>query len=507
MSESPSPSQQPIDFNPGFMDELDYDDDPSSFGESIEAPCRASSPAFSTDDEQDGGSIGQEDEDTDPEHDTDPEDEHTEDDPADVEDIAHDPLFMTRETTLESSSTDVDNEDLPPAFRDHPAIRHSYIRAFVNGAFHGVTHAASAINLEGNYKLFKGAEKLGLTYLGLNDFAMTIRTVEKRIGVSTECLIEYFFLCDGCWKPHTADELAALTSANCSEDDCDGTIYSVSRKRAVQPNGKEKRKPKLMLPYVSPERALQRACLQPGKVEQWQEWRRPADAPGQRSPSQLRGYDAFDDANAPLENIWDGWGWRAIQAGLERRRNRDGAIRDVDVHELDQQFVALENGLVVQINIDWFQAVKHANHSTGAMYAAVCNNPRGIRFLCEETWLLMMFPGPQEPSQRQFNNVLKIATTNFKKLYNGVDLKVHGSPERQRFNVALDHDVSDLPASRKTSGLLACTSKKFMCSGCKVSFNSLTISATYDPEKCEPRDPFHILKYGIIAVCRIVGTA
>lgn len=107
------------------------------------------------------------------------------------------------------------------------------------------------------------------------------------------------------------------------------------------------------MPFVPPERAIQRMCLQPGKVGQWQEWRRPTDVVGKREPSKLKDYAAFPDLDKPMTDITDGWGWRAIQAGLERRRNGRWEIRDVDVSELNQQFVALPNGLVVQINIDW----------------------------------------------------------------------------------------------------------------------------------------------------------
>ncbi|KAJ7831721.1 hypothetical protein B0H14DRAFT_3713240 [Mycena olivaceomarginata] len=62
---------------------------------------------------------------------------------------------------------------------------------------------------------------------------------------------------------------------------------------------------------------------------------------------------AFPDPNKPMTDITDGWGWRAIQAELEQRRNGVWEVRDVDVLELKQQFVALPNGIVIQINIDW----------------------------------------------------------------------------------------------------------------------------------------------------------
>ncbi|KAF8179282.1 hypothetical protein K438DRAFT_1768995 [Mycena galopus ATCC 62051] len=38
---------------------------------------------------------------------------------------------------------------------------------------------------------------------GLSDFTHRLPTVEKRLGVCTDSFITYYFLCTGCWKPHT----------------------------------------------------------------------------------------------------------------------------------------------------------------------------------------------------------------------------------------------------------------------------------------------------------------
>lgn len=69
----------------------------------------------------------------------------------------------------------------------------------------------------------------------------------------------------------------------------------------------------------------------------------------------LKGFDAYDDPDKLLHDVADAWGWRAIQAGLERRRNGCWEVSDVRVLEKAQQFVALPNGLVLQMNIDWYR--------------------------------------------------------------------------------------------------------------------------------------------------------
>ncbi|KAJ7016746.1 hypothetical protein C8F04DRAFT_1280647 [Mycena alexandri] len=236
----------------------------------------------------------------------------------------------------------------------------------LGAAFNGMTRQATTLMLNGYRVAFESAAAMGVDYPGLSNFALTLSTVEKRLGVSTDDLITYFFLCDVCWKPHNPEELATLESPACNQPEC-GV---------------------LTLPFVAPEKAIQRMCLQPGKVAQWQEWRGPLDAPGAREPSSLTGYAAFPDLDKPMNDISDGW-------GLESDSGWFGASKE--------WFLG-----VIQINIDWFQAVKGGCHSTGAMYATICNNPRAIRNLREETILILIFPGPHEPTSDQYNNVMEI---------------------------------------------------------------------------------------------------
>ncbi|KAJ7603249.1 hypothetical protein DFH06DRAFT_1114701 [Mycena polygramma] len=414
--------------------------------------------------------------------------------------VANDPLFRSIASLFSSFQPGDEPEPTkdtvePWAFDDHPAIRNAYIRAFVGAAFDGMTRNATVNMLNGSRVILESASAAGLDFPGLDNFARTLPTVEKRLGVSTDSLIIYLFLCDVCWKPHFPEELAHLEDSHCNEPDCSGTLYTVKRLSS----GVEKRTPVLTLPFVPPERAIQRMCLQPGKVEQWQEWRGALDAVGQREPSELTGYEYFSDPDKPMLDISDGWGWRAIQAGLERRRNGSWEVRDVDVLELKQQFVALPNGLVLQINVDWFQAVKGGCHSTGALYATVCNNPRSIRALWEETMLLMVFPGPHEPTSEQYNNIMAICVKHFQDLYNGKNFHVHGKAEPELFHVQIASDVSDLPASRKTSGLLSYTSKYFMCDHCDATFYSLVDPDTFNSSKLNARDPWRYLKYAFRA--------
>ncbi|KAJ7065570.1 hypothetical protein C8F01DRAFT_1366529 [Mycena amicta] len=273
-----------------------------------------------------------------------------------IADVAADPLFQTRASLFDEDRADPDDKmDTPWAFDDHPAVRHAYISAFVS--------AASTVSATSTY------------YPGLENFALTLPTVEKCLGLSTDSIITYVFLCDACWMPHLP-ELSQLESPHCNQPACEGTLYTTSGKKSR--NGTEKRTPTLTMPFAPPEKVIERMCLQPGKVQQWQHWRRPDDTVGICAPSTLKGMEAFDDPDKPMLDITDGWGWHVIQGGLERRHNGKWEVKDVDVKNLNQRFVAFPNGLVAQINVDWFQAVDGACHSTDAMYMTICNNPRGI---------------------------------------------------------------------------------------------------------------------------------
>ncbi|KAF8511756.1 hypothetical protein JB92DRAFT_3117700 [Gautieria morchelliformis] len=181
----------------------------------------------------------------------------------------------------------------------------------------------------------------------------------------------------------------------------------------------EKRTPCKILPYALLIHAIQRILLRQGKWEDFQHWRGPGDEPGQFPP--LGEAEQFDlrGIHAPMHDVYDGWAWGAIQAGLERRRGGRWGMEDVNVQQVTQRFVSLPCGLVLAINIDWFQTIKGSIHSTGAMYATIINNPRAVRFLEEETILVCVIPGPHEPSLEQINHIIEPFIRDVNTLYGG----------------------------------------------------------------------------------------
>ena len=73
------------------------------------------------------------------------------------------------------------------------------------------------------------------------------------------------------------------------------------------------------------------------------------------------------------------------------------------------KFFSPENtvsNLGLLLNLDWFQPFKYTQHSTGAIYASICNLPRAERNKPENILYLGFLPGPKETRLEQLNHYL-----------------------------------------------------------------------------------------------------
>lgn len=140
-----------------------------------------------------------------------------------------------------------------------------------------------------------------------------------------------------------------------------------------------------------------------------------------------------------------------------------------------------------------------AKYSCGAMYATILNNPFDKRFLREETILVCVIPGPKEPSLEQLNSVIEPFVEEMLQLNNGVSiamsnhptgadslsvgvrLRVHGRAEKQLTHARVLLNSSDLPASRKLTGLRSYMDPDFMCPWCHQTVSSLTHPDCFHP--------------------------
>ena len=98
------------------------------------------------------------------------------------------------------------------------------------------------------------------------------------------------------------------------------------------------------------------------------------------------------------------------------------------------------------LNIDWFQPYVHTQYSLGAIYLAVLNLSRSIRYLRENILLIGIIPGPKEP-KKHVNTYLTPLVNDLKHLWNGV-VMTNTKKELVIVKGALLCVACDLPAGR-----------------------------------------------------------
>lgn len=77
--------------------------------------------------------------------------------------------------------------------------------------------------------------------------------------------------------------------------------------------------------------------------------------------------------------------------------------------------------LGLMMNLDFFQPYKHIQYSMGAVYLTVLNLPRTLRYNQENTILVGLIPGPNEP-HHDLNSFLKQLVENLLKFWDGIEL-------------------------------------------------------------------------------------
>lgn len=368
-------------------------------------------------------------------------------------DITRDPDFFDAEelpgpTAAAAEDDDGDSPDrdttnpIPRALSEHSWIRKCYVSAFIQHMYHRATDDAISVQLKlDRAHLLDVREKTGLAIAGLDKMAVTRLAAERRLGLDPDEHIIFELSCSACWEPYPLCDLNDLASPDCTQPGCDGTIYKL---RDVS-DGRTKRVPCRIVSRSPLIPTLARMLQRPGKPKEYNSWRRgDEDMPGAVPPLAAPpgdGEDAYPHKDYRIHDITDAWGFRAIPAFLERQRGPEHGhweFRDVNVNNHAQRFVALPNGLVFIINMDWyvlpcscgtaltssyrFQPMKRSafgSHSTGVVFATVVNNPNPIRFHPREMFFLVAVPGPTEPDAVATSKLLDMVVDEFQKLYGG----------------------------------------------------------------------------------------
>ncbi|GET61560.1 hypothetical protein GLOIN_2v1849215 [Rhizophagus irregularis DAOM 181602=DAOM 197198] len=119
------------------------------------------------------------------------------------------------------------------------------------------------------------------------------------------------------------------------------------------------------------------------------------------------------------------------------------------------------------LNLDWFQPFSYTQHSTGAIYASICNLPRSERNKPENIIYLGFLPGPKEAGLERINHYLVPIVDELLELWKGWKVpKTHQFSNGLEIKVALIVGSSDTPATRKLFGHGSAVMKCYRCDKC-----------------------------------------
>ena len=74
------------------------------------------------------------------------------------------------------------------------------------------------------------------------------------------------------------------------------------------------------------------------------------------------------------------------------------------------------------LNLDWFQPYDSTIHSTGVIYAAICNLPHESRFKRENLLIFELLPSPNKVSLHKINHYLAPIVDELQLLWRGLNL-------------------------------------------------------------------------------------
>lgn len=164
--------------------------------------------------------------------------------------------------------------------------------------------------------------------------------------------------------------------------------------------------------------------------------------------SECEKWRAHDSKPGVYEDVFDGQVWKDFL-------NPNGV-----------PFLSLPYNFAFILNIDWFQPFKYSQYSCGAIYVAVLNLPRSVRYSTENVLLLGVIPGPKEP-ELTINSFIDPFVDELLKLWDGILMQSCNGAVLVRG--ALICVACDIPAARKICGFSGHNSR-CACSKCLKVF-------------------------------------
>src|ERR1044071_4294968 len=287
--------------------------------------------------------------------------------------------------------------------------------------------------------------KLVLTEIGgnkFNNFPSTLYLAKKSLGFNDR--FHSFVPCPNCHKLYNKDEVVNFRrNETLSIMRCNHIEFPNSSSRRLKPcDIPLSRKPdyvgiiqpELIFPYAGIREQLATMFRRKGFENSLRHW---ANRSG------------FDDI---LTDIYDGRVWKTFKGTDDETSPNFFRPEVADSH------------LGLMLNLDWFQPFDGTNHSTGVLYAAICNLPRDIRFKRENLLIISILPGPNKVSLHKINHYLVPMVDELESLWSGMTLnRTYKYREGRQIRAALILVSCDIPAARKICGHILALAACYRC--------------------------------------------
>ena len=266
----------------------------------------------------------------------------------------------------------------------------------------------------------------------------------KYVGTEGDSFVKYA-TCSTCQKIYTIDDcIEKLPNGKFVSKKCDHIEFphhpmtryrkpcgTVLMKNVRYSNGTEHLCPRNVFCYQSLIESFQNFLKRPNFIENCQKWRH------------------RQQVNEVYSDVYDGDLWKEFQT-------YDGV-----------PFLSLPHNFAFILNIDWYQPYRHTQYSLGAIYLAILNLPRDIRYRRENILLVGIIPGPNEP-KKHVNSFTRPLTMELQRLWHGVMMQ-NCDNTSIIVRAALLCVSCDIPAGRKLSGFVGPSALQG-CSRCLLKF-------------------------------------
>jgi hypothetical protein len=278
--------------------------------------------------------------------------------------------------------------------------------------------------------------KLILTEIGgdaFSDFPNSLYLAKNSLGIKDR--FQSFVPCTKCHKLYRKDEVESYRQHE--------TLTIMKCKHVEFPNSLLRRTRLCNTPLSRQKNVSNRIVIQPELIYPFSGIRQQLATMFRRPDFEksLRHWTNRKQFDDKLTDIYDGQVWRNFKESNEENSARFFRPEMADSH------------LGLMLNLDWFQPYDGTMHSTGALYAAICNLPRDIRFKRENLLLLGLLPGPNEVSLHKINHYLAPVVDELKSFWIGIALdRTYEHRNGKNIRAALILISCDIPAARKICG-------------------------------------------------------